>query len=40
MLVHGLQQFDGARLLVPRREDYQPNRDFLAERYDLFQKAS
>jgi hypothetical protein len=40
MLVHGLQGFEGARLLVPRREDYQPNRDFLAERYELFREAS
>ena len=39
MLVHGLQGFDGTRLLVPRREDHQPNRDFLAERYELFRKA-
>jgi putative restriction endonuclease len=40
MLVHGLQGFEGARLLVPRREDYRPNREFLAERYELFRKAS
>lgn len=40
MLVHGLQGFQGSRLFVPRREDHQPNRDFLAERYELFRKAS
>lgn len=40
MLIHGLQGFDGARLLVPRREDDQPNRHFLAERYELFRRAS
>jgi putative restriction endonuclease len=39
MLVHGLQGFDGSRLVVPRREDYRPNREFLAERYELFRKA-
>ena len=39
MLVHGLQGFEGARVVVPRREDYQPNREFLAERYELFRKA-
>jgi putative restriction endonuclease len=40
MLVHGLQSFDGARLHIPRREDYRPNRDFLAERYEVFRNAS
>jgi len=40
MLVHGLQGFQGTRLGVPRREDQQPNRDALAERYELFRKAS
>jgi putative restriction endonuclease len=40
MLVHGLQGFQGNRILVPRSELHQPNRDFLAERYDLFRKAS
>jgi putative restriction endonuclease len=40
MLVHGLQRFQGNRILVPRSELHQPNRDFLAERYDLFRKAS
>jgi putative restriction endonuclease len=40
MLVHGLQGFEGARVVVPRREDYRPNREFLAERYELFRRAS
>ena len=40
MLLHGLQGFQGARLGVPRRDDQQPNREFLAERYDLFRQAS
>ena len=40
MLVHGLQGFQGSRLFVPRREEHQPNRDFLAERYEQFRKAS
>jgi putative restriction endonuclease len=40
MLRHGLQGFQGARLLVPRREMHQPNREFLAERYESFRKAS
>jgi putative restriction endonuclease len=40
MLLHGLQGFQGARLGVPRRDDQQPNREFLAERYELFRQAS
>jgi putative restriction endonuclease len=40
MLLHGLQGFQGARLSIPRREDLQPNREFLAERYELFRQAS
>ncbi len=40
MLVHGLQGFQGATLLVPRAERLQPNRDFLAERFEQFQTAS
>jgi putative restriction endonuclease len=40
MLTHGLQGFQGNRILVPRTEIHHPNRDFLAERYELFRKAS
>jgi putative restriction endonuclease len=40
MLEHGLQGFHGASLSVPRVEALRPNRDFLAERYELFGKAS
>jgi len=40
MLRHGLQGFQGARLQVPRRQEQQPNREFLAERYELFRRAS
>ena len=40
MLRHGLQGFQGARILIPRREVFQPNRDFLAERFELFRRAS
>ncbi len=40
MLVHGLQGFHGARIAVPARDGQRPNRDFLAERYALFKKAS
>jgi putative restriction endonuclease len=38
MLQHGLQGFQGRRLHVPRADH--PNRDFLAERYALFRRAS
>jgi len=40
MLIHGLQGFQGNRILIPRSEIHRPNRDFLAERYELFRKAS
>ena len=40
MLLHGLQGFNGAGLVVPKREDLRPNRDFLAERYELFRRAN
>lgn len=40
MLLHGLQGFQGQSLTLPRHTKDQPNRDFLAERYDLFLRAS
>jgi putative restriction endonuclease len=40
MLVHGLQGFQGARILIPRATDERPSPEFLAERYELFRKAS
>jgi putative restriction endonuclease len=40
MLQHGLQGFQDRRIHVPRAEHLKPNRDFLAERYDRFKKAS
>jgi len=40
MLEHGLRGFEGARIKVPRAAELQPNKDFLAERYDLFRRAS
>jgi putative restriction endonuclease len=39
MLVHGLQGFQGAQILIPIRRDLQPDRDFLAERYEIFRKV-
>jgi putative restriction endonuclease len=39
MLRHGLQAFHGSRLRVPHASALRPNRDFLAERYELFKKA-
>ncbi len=39
MLKHGLQGFQGSRILVPRREHLRPNREFLEERYEMFKKA-
>ena len=40
MLQHGLQGFQGRRIHVPRAGHLKPNRDFLAERYVLFRRAS
>ena len=39
MLRHGLQEVAGSRLVLPRRDDLRPNRDFLAERFDRFRAA-
>src|SRR5262245_41707411 len=39
MLQHGLQGFQGRMIHVPRIDHLRPNRDFLAERYELFRKA-
>jgi putative restriction endonuclease len=40
MLLHGLQGFQNRRIHVPRPDHLKPNRDFLAERYELFRRAS
>jgi putative restriction endonuclease len=40
MLQHGLQGFQGERLLIPLHAEDHPNPDFLAERYELFLRAS
>jgi putative restriction endonuclease len=40
MLLHGLQGFHGATLRTPRSELLKPNRDFLAERYELFRRSA
>lgn len=39
MLIHGLQSFQGSQILIPNRRELQPDRAFLAERYELFKKA-
>ncbi len=39
MLRHGLQEVHGSRLILPRAADLKPNRDFLAERFELFRSA-
>jgi putative restriction endonuclease len=39
MLKHGLQGFEGTRLHLPRNSELRPNREFLAERYELFRRA-
>jgi putative restriction endonuclease len=40
MLRHGLQEFQGARITVPGSPGLKPHPDYLAERYELFRKAS
>jgi putative restriction endonuclease len=40
MLLHGLQGFHGAILRTPRSDVLKPNRDFLAERYELFRRSA
>jgi putative restriction endonuclease len=40
MLQHGLQGFQGVRIAVPHDERLQPNREWLAERYEIFARAS
>jgi len=39
MLVHGLQGFDGKRILLPRAPASRPNPEFLEERYSRFLQA-
>lgn len=39
MLKYGLQAVEGYRLLLPSRAELQPNREFLAARYDRFRAA-
>jgi len=39
MLKHGLQELNGVRLILPRKEVLRPNREFLAERFDRFRAA-
>jgi putative restriction endonuclease len=39
MLVHGLQQMHGLRLIVPKQESQRPDRDRLEVRYQLFREA-
>jgi putative restriction endonuclease len=39
MLKHGLQEMAGSQLILPRKVDLRPNRDFLAERFERFQAA-
>lgn len=40
MLLHGLKEFQHQSIVVPRSAALRPCPEFLAERYDLFRKAS
>ena len=39
MLKHGIQQLHGQRLFLPRQPMLRPDRDRLAQRYDVFRRA-
>lgn len=39
MLKHGLQEMAGSRLVLPRKAELRPNRDFLPERLERFRAA-
>jgi len=39
MLLHGLQELHGSRIVLPKAELLRPNRDYLAERFGCFQAA-
>jgi putative restriction endonuclease len=39
MLRHGLQEFQGSRIIVPKASALRPNPDYLAERFELFRRA-
>jgi len=39
MLRYGLQAVHGSHLLLPRQAEHQPNREFLAERFERFRAA-
>ena len=40
MLVVGLQQIHGSSIVLPSRDDQRPDRDRLARRFELFERAS
>jgi len=40
MLIHGLQEMHGLRLLVPKQESQRPDPGRLEARYQLFRQAS
>jgi putative restriction endonuclease len=39
MLQHGLQKMHNQEIILPRREEQQPNQEYLAERFELFRAA-
>jgi hypothetical protein len=40
MLIHGTKGFQSKQILIPRAGIHQTNLDLLAERYEIFRKAS
>ncbi len=39
MLLHGLKEMHNQRIIIPRKNDQQPNREFLERRYEKFRKV-
>jgi putative restriction endonuclease len=39
MLIHGLQGFQGVHIVIPAWAELQPDRELLAERFELFRSA-
>lgn len=40
MLLHGLQGFQGKRIVEPHAQQWRPRPEFLAGRYEIFRQAS
>ena len=39
MLLHGIQEMDGSAIVLPRRQEFRPKQEYLAERFEAFRAA-